>query len=70
VRSTFYSLFDMRRAVAAALLATIASNASAQLSRLDSVVPALMKQYDVPGAALAVVAATLWFSLAALVSRG
>ena len=44
----------MRRALILATLAPV-TFASAQVSRLDSVVPALMKRFDVPGAALAVV---------------
>ena len=46
----------MRRALRAiVLLSTLAPVIEAQVSRLDSVVPSLMKRYDVPGAALAVV---------------
>ena len=46
----------MRRAVAAAsLVAAAGTTGGAQLARLDSIVPALMRHYDVPGAALAIV---------------
>src|SRR5689334_13322409 len=56
MRSTLHHVSDMRLTVAGfAFLGIIASTADGQLSRLDSMVPALMKQYDVPGAAVAVV---------------
>ena len=57
MRATLHRLSDMRRALilAGALPTVVGSAAGAQLPRLDSVVPALMKRYDVPGAALAVV---------------
>ena len=59
MRATLHRLSDMRRALILAgalpMVAGPVAGAGAQLSRLDSVVPALMKRYDVPGAALAVV---------------
>ena len=56
MRAIVCHLSHMRRTVAvAALVAALGPSAGAQWSRLDSVVPALMRRYDVPGLALAVV---------------